>query len=99
MDADYPSRWVIIACRFTTPNEILRSGTWATIRHAQKLGRRVITIMPNGIFNDSDPEGKATVLKAKEDLIQRKLAMIAAALQQAGQVKEEPGKRTGRKPE
>lgn len=34
-----------------TPKEaqqILRSGTWATIRYAKKIGRRVVLIPPNG---------------------------------------------------
>lgn len=28
--------------------EVIRSGTWATIRYARKLGRPVIVIYPNG---------------------------------------------------
>jgi predicted Rossmann fold nucleotide-binding protein DprA/Smf involved in DNA uptake len=28
--------------------ETLRSGTWATVRYARKVGKRVLVIMPNG---------------------------------------------------
>lgn len=33
--------------------ERLRSGTWATVRYAQKKGRRIITIWPDGEVEDS----------------------------------------------
>jgi hypothetical protein len=31
-----------------TPYEELRSGTWATVRYAQKVGKKVTLIMPDG---------------------------------------------------
>jgi len=31
-----------------TENELLRSGTWATIRAARKLGKSLLIILPNG---------------------------------------------------
>lgn len=32
----------------STMNEILRSGTWATIRYAKKRGKMVLIIFPDG---------------------------------------------------
>jgi len=44
---------IVDACvvLFATPNsetEVLRSGTWATVRYAKKMRKRVIIIYPNG---------------------------------------------------
>ena len=44
-----------------TPNgtsEILRSGTWATIRYARKLGRRILIVYPDGSFVVENDEEK-----------------------------------------
>ncbi|NJN63546.1 MAG: hypothetical protein HC882_00835 [Acidobacteria bacterium] len=30
--------------------ETVRSGTWATIRYARKVGKRILVVMPNGIL-------------------------------------------------
>ena len=39
--------------------EEVRSGTWATIRHGRKLGRRIFVVWPDGTI-DKEPERKAT---------------------------------------
>lgn len=31
-----------------TAHEVLRSGTWSTVRHAQRSNQRVVVILPNG---------------------------------------------------
>lgn len=36
-------------------SEQLRSGTWATVRYARKIGRRVIIIWPNGDLKEDTP--------------------------------------------
>ena len=38
---------VLIACPFQN-HEILRSGTWATVRYARKQGKQVIIVWPDG---------------------------------------------------
>jgi hypothetical protein len=38
---------VVLGCP-KEPNEILRSGTWSTIRYARKIGRDLIIIYPDG---------------------------------------------------
>ena len=63
----------------SSSSEVLRSGTWASIRYARKLGKRVVLILPNGTVNDSGIEGKCVPLNPSENLIQRKRAMIAEA--------------------
>lgn len=40
---------VIFACP-GEPNEVLRSGTWMTVRHARKAGKMLIVIMPGGMY-------------------------------------------------
>jgi hypothetical protein len=37
----------LIAVPFTDDEE-LRSGTWATVRYARKLGKRIVIVYPNG---------------------------------------------------
>lgn len=32
-------------------DEQLRSGTWSTIRHARKLGRRIVIVFPDGTYS------------------------------------------------
>lgn len=41
---------VLIACPSTATEE-LRSGTWATVRRARKVGKRVFLILPSGTIN------------------------------------------------
>jgi hypothetical protein len=45
-----------------TTSEVLRSGTWATVRTAGKLKRPTFIIKPDGSF-DKYPEGYITVLR------------------------------------
>jgi hypothetical protein len=33
-----------------TPEEVLRSGTWSTIRYARKVGRKYVIVLPDGSF-------------------------------------------------
>jgi len=33
-------------------SEVLRSGTWSTVRYARKLGRRVWLVFPDGTFKE-----------------------------------------------
>jgi hypothetical protein len=40
----------MIACP-STPEPVLRSGTWATVRAAQKDGKRALVILPSGKIN------------------------------------------------
>lgn len=44
---------VMIACP-KEQQEILRSGTWATIRHARKTGVPLVTIYPDGKYDYED---------------------------------------------
>jgi hypothetical protein len=46
---------IIIACP-NTENEVLRSGTWATIRYAADAGRQLFTIYPSGIVKGHKPQ-------------------------------------------
>jgi hypothetical protein len=40
-------------------NEVLRSGTWATIRYAKKLGKVVFLVLPNGKYTKLvSPQGE-----------------------------------------
>ena len=43
----------IIACPGTL-KEILRSGTWATIRYAQKIGKKITIIFPDGSIEEDE---------------------------------------------
>jgi hypothetical protein len=45
---------ILIACP-AEPEEILRSGTWATVRYAKKIGKHVIVIKPDGCFSGALP--------------------------------------------
>jgi len=38
---------LLLACPYET-GEILRSGTWATVRYAKRLGKEVIVALPDG---------------------------------------------------
>lgn len=37
-------------------SEVLRSGTWSTIRRARKLGRRIWIVWPDGTFREENPQ-------------------------------------------
>ena len=69
----------------STSEEILRSGTWATIRYARKLDKRILLIWPDGSIEDSHQgiDGQANDLKKLEELTKRKLHMINRAYQHA----------------
>ena len=41
----------------STQTEVLRSGTWSTIRCARKLGKRLITIFPDGSTKEENSSG------------------------------------------
>lgn len=47
----------LIACPRTQEEE-LRSGTWATIRYARKMGRRITIINPDGTLTEEAGTGK-----------------------------------------
>ncbi len=38
---------VLIACPYQ-PREVIRSGTWATVRYAKKVNKLVILVLPSG---------------------------------------------------
>lgn len=40
------------------PDEVLRSGTWSTIRRARKLGRRIYIICPDGSIKEEEPNAQ-----------------------------------------
>ena len=44
---------LLIACPKSDKEE-LRSGTWATIRYARKVGKKIIIILPNGKLSNGD---------------------------------------------
>jgi hypothetical protein len=44
---------VLLACP-AGMEEILRSGTWATIRHARKAGKRIVLIFPDGTTREEN---------------------------------------------
>ena len=46
--------------------EELRSGTWATIRYAKKLGRKICIIYPNGDINITESRYSEGVLKLRK---------------------------------
>jgi hypothetical protein len=39
---------VLVACPKEESGEVTRSGTWATVRYARKLGRPVVIVRPSG---------------------------------------------------
>ena len=50
-DLEY-SRTVLIAAPAEQEGERLRSGTWATVRYARRLGRRVVLVCPDGSLRE-----------------------------------------------
>ena len=54
----YRNHDIVKACRFMIGcpkemKEIIRSGTWATIRYAKKMGKPVVVFFPDGTFKEN----------------------------------------------
>ena len=47
----------LIACP-DSPHELLRSGTWATIRYAKRINRDIMLILPDGTINEFETNFK-----------------------------------------
>ena len=48
---------LLIAAPGEQAGERLRSGTWATVRYAQKRGRRILVVRPDGRREERPPRG------------------------------------------
>lgn len=50
----------LIACPilWITPNSVSRSGTWYTIREAQRFCKKVYVIVPTGVIKEPEPLGR-----------------------------------------
>jgi hypothetical protein len=46
-------------------NEVTRSGTWATIRYARKIGRKITLVFPNGRVKVFGTDGTVTDIPAE----------------------------------
>lgn len=54
---------IVDACHFliaapSGPSEVLRSGTWATVRYAREAGKRIVLVYPDGSFEVEKGGGK-----------------------------------------
>lgn len=54
---DIVNSCTVLVATPATRQEILRSGTWATIRFARKRGKRIFVIEPSGRITPHIPEG------------------------------------------
>ena len=47
---------LLVACPWQQEGEAVRSGIWATVRHARRLARRIYIVRPDGrVETDDDP--------------------------------------------
>lgn len=52
---DIITKSTVLIAAVATKNEVKRSGTWATIRHARKMKKSIFIIYPDGNWNKEEP--------------------------------------------